>query len=891
MSQFTQNSSGGGGTTITTILGDVGSISGSVVTIYANQAALNSGSTVSFVNGGTVSTFNVTDTRSNTIIGQGSGNSSILGGQNTSLGAGNLTSLVGGGGCVAIGNICLSSMVSDNYHTAIGTAALNLVNGSVGLTACGYTALSATVNDTGCSAFGYQSLAQLSGGGSANNNSAFGYNSLFYSFTDSDNSAFGFNALTNTQGGSFNCAYGSQSMQGSTPSRATRNCGFGYQTLFTSGTGCISNVAVGAQSLYSTVSDSYCVAIGDGALQNINGVSGITACGHQALYNSVLDAQNTALGYQAMYSTNAGGMGGNGNVASGYQTMYSNISGSQCVASGVQALYTATIPIQSVAQGFQAMFSSIQPTGCTATGCQALYSSQSDEYHCAYGDSALYSVNGSNNCTAFGAGALASLVTGQNSTALGYSALSASQNAEGNLGLGYNSGSNLGPTDAFNVLIASNGVNGDNGVIRIGDATGTPAQNQFNAAYFCGINQNTQDPVLAGPQVVTISTGNQLGVTSLLSGAIQTINTDSGSVTGNTITLYANNAANDNGATVTFQGKTSTVIELQVTDSNNNTFIGKTSGNIAQIGLGCTSLGRYALSSAANVGVSTAIGYQSLSASVSDNSNTACGAGSCAAINGVNGISAFGAGALNSSVNDPGSSAFGFQCMNALNGSGASNNNTGMGYTCLQNATTAVALTAYGASSLININGAQYTSAFGYNSGSNYTGTESNNIVINSPGVLGESNVLRIGSGTGTGNQQLSTAFISGIVGNTVGSALMVTIDSATDQLGVQAIPGGGSIQTVTSVNNSASPYTVLNTDQFIACQASTGLITIKLPNAPTTGQVWTIKDSNGASAGSNISVTTVGGTVTIDGSTTYTIATNYQSISVIFDGTNYEVL
>lgn len=110
---------------------------------------------------------------------------------------------------------------------------------------------------------------------------------------------------------------------------------------------------------------------------------------------------------------------------------------------------------------------------------------------------------------------------------------------------------------------------------------------------------------------------------------------------------------------------------------------------------------------------------------------------------------------------------------------------------------------------------------------------------------------------------------------------------------GAAALPTWQAIansQTVTSVSPGGSPYTVLTTDQFLAVNVSTGVVTIKLPNAPTPGRIIYIKDSNGAASTHNISVTTVGGTITIDGQTTYTMATNYQSLSVIFDGTNYEV-
>ena len=70
----------------------------------------------------------------------------------------------------------------------------------------------------------------------------------------------------------------------------------------------------------------------------------------------------------------------------------------------------------------------------------------------------------------------------------------------------------------------------------------------------------------------------------------------------------------------------------------------------------------------------------------------------------------------------------------------------------------------------------------------------------------------------------------------------------------------------------------------------SGGAVSILLPNAPTTGRVIYVKDSVGLSATSNITITTVGGSVTIDGSTSYVLKTNYAAISLIFDGTNYEV-
>lgn len=155
-------------------------------------------------------------------------------------------------------------------------------------------------------------------------------------------------------------------------------------------------------------------------------------------------------------------------------------------------------------------------------------------------------------------------------------------------------------------------------------------------------------------------------------------------------------------------------------------------------------------------------------------------------------------------------------------------------------------------------------------------------------------------AGGGTGNTTF-TAYSVICAGTTATGAFqnvsgVGTSGQVLTSNGASALPtwqpagGGSSLLTITSVSFGASPYTVLTADQFLAVQTSGGAISILLPNAPTTGRVIYIKDSNGAAATSNISITTVGGTVTIDGQTTYKIQANYGSINVVFDGTNYEV-
>ncbi len=178
--------------------------------------------------------------------------------------------------------------------------------------------------------------------------------------------------------------------------------------------------------------------------------------------------------------------------------------------------------------------------------------------------------------------------------------------------------------------------------------------------------------------------------------------------------------------------------------------------------------------------------------------------------------------------------------------------------------------------------------------GGQLTLNDSYNILIGNSGVTGNSNSIRIGSISGN-QQDQTTCYLAGVNGNTPSNPMMVVIDSAASnvtgsgQLGTMAIPSATTL-TITTVNHAASPYTVLSTDQFLACDPSAGAITLLLPDAPTTGRVIYIKDSTGNSTLNPISVTTVSGTDTFDGATTYIIGSNYQSINVIFDGSNYEV-
>lgn len=106
---------------------------------------------------------------------------------------------------------------------------------------------------------------------------------------------------------------------------------------------------------------------------------------------------------------------------------------------------------------------------------------------------------------------------------------------------------------------------------------------------------------------------------------------------------------------------------------------------------------------------------------------------------------------------------------------------------------------------------------------------------------------------------------------------------------GTSSAGGGGIlILNYTAVNNAMSPYTTISTDSFIGADTATGAITILLPNAPATGRVYIVKDVGGIADINNITISTVGGSVDIDGFTTSVMNTEFQAVQLLFNGTEY---
>lgn len=960
-----------GSADIHTIDGDSGSITGTTVTVYANNAALNSGSSVSFVNSGTVSTLNVTDNNSNTIIGLNSGvlsNSAI---QCVSLGANTLTSItddqflvaIGYSALqfandseknVAIGSYSLNTLVSGGDNTAIGDrCGLNLASGNFNVlfgssTAVNYTGTESsniiicnpgvlgesnvmrlgtsgssnfqvsttfiagingntlsgtplmvtidsstdqlgvqaipagisTINgDTGsitgttvtihtnnsalnCGAsvefvnsgsistlnvtdgnfntiigntagnlgltggvntgFGAFSLTASTSG---NRNAAFGCNSLQASSTDSDNSGFGYGSLNACNGGGGNCALGSTSLE----SLSSGN--FNLAAGFHSG-----SALVGAESsnIYlnsvGVISESHCLRIGAGtgtanqqlSTSFISGINGNTVGSAMMV---TIDSATDQLGVLSLPTGVIANIAGDsGSITGSNVTIFANNVSNNC-GSSIKFVNSGTTSQLNVADGNNNVMFGRNAGNLTVSGAS----------NSAFGFGALNSVQGGSSNSAFGLNALNSLTSGSDNMAIGQSCLTSLQSGIWNVAVGLLSGASIttgsynlffgvlaGATntlsDSSNIYFQHNGNVGESNTLRVGTVTGTGSQ-QLSRAFISGINGNT----LGGtPLMVTIdSATDQLGVQSISPVSI-TITGDTGSISGSSLTIFSNQSTVNSGSSVSFNN-TGSVSTLNVTDSNSNTIIGNGSGNTTisggdNIGLGQSvlssltmgfenvAIGNNALKSTMTGVSCTAIGWSALTSFLTGNSNIAIGRQALFSLTAANFNTAIGDLALTNSVTDPNNTGIG---ANALQGVNGGSDNTAIGYAAGPSVVTG-----------------SYNCYFGSNSGAANSGAESSNICVNSSGATGESNTLRLGMGTGIGTQQLSTAFISGINGNTVSSARLVTIDSSTDQLGTIPIPA------VFTWSDQSSPFTASSDNGYFI----TAALTVTLPASPVQG-------------------------------------------------------
>lgn len=526
---------------------------------------------------------------------------------------------------------------------------------------------------------------------------------------------------------------------------------------------------------------------------------------------------------------------GTDNVALGFQAMVALTSGDMNLALGNHTLADNTTGSNNIAIGDNALNSLNGDNGNVAIGYQSIQAITTGGGNVAVGTGTIASATDTNSNTAIGAAALNSLLTGDQNTAVGAISGNGITTGTNNLYLGYSAGSSNTAAESSNIYLQSTGVVSESHTLRIGADTGTGTR-ELNQAFICGINGVTS----SNPMMVTINSAtDQLGTAAVPSSGVVTINGDTGTATGDPITLTALDGANNSGASVQFTASGSKVV-LDVTDPSDNTFVGKDSGNSTLTGTDNVALGNNILpvltTGTFNIGVGNnslllnstgslniAIGHSSLAANTTQNDNIAVGYQSLMALNGGAANIAIGNAALLVSTTDNANIAIGSSCLDSLNGG---SNNTIIGRIGMATSTADSQNVGLGNNVLHDLDGGDNNVAVGYNAGDNVetgseniyigfaagttnTTSESANIYLNSVGVIADSHTLRIGAATGSGTQELNKSFISGIVGNTVSNTKLVTIDSSTDQLGVIDVPGVDGIQTIDGDSGSASGATV----------------------------------------------------------------------------------
>ena len=268
---------------------------------------------------------------------------------------------------------------------------------------------------------------------------------------------------------------------------------------------------------------------------------------------------------------------------------------------------------------------------------------------------------------------------------------------------------------------------------------------------------------------------------------------------------------------------------VAVTSGTNNVAIGTAAMGGNTIAKQCVAVGANALS-AAGVGdqntaigyeclqnftgpTCTAVGYQALQGNLIGGGCTAVGASALnsnnAAFNDAFGDSSqhnqssgtencsFGNSSLQIGTSENYCCSFGYNSLNNCNG----DDNSAFGRYSLWQITSGVDNTAMGMNSGFQLSGSSSRNtilgsgalglctggnnniALGYTSGDSYTGNESSNITIGNQGVLGESNVIRIGT-QGAGAGQQNQAFMAGIYNTSVGGTNLPVVVDNTGKLG-----------------------------------------------------------------------------------------------------------
>ena len=143
------------------------------------------------------------------------------------------------------------------------------------------------------------------------------------------------------------------------------------------------------------------------------------------------------------------------------------------------------------------------------------------------------------------------------------------------------------------------------------------------------------------------------------------------------------------------------------------------------------------------------------------------------------------------------------------------------------------------------------------------------------------------GTQTSTANQSLlynnaGTVTLQGHVGHALIANTTTIASTSTSKFITNA---GRRLAT----NVRTANYTVQTTDEVIIVGTLSSSITITLPTSPTAGDTYTVKDQAGGTAINNVIISGNGNN--IDGASTYTMNTNYESVTVVFANGSWSII
>jgi len=158
---------------------------------------------------------------------------------------------------------------------------------------------------------------------------------------------------------------------------------------------------------------------------------------------------------------------------------------------------------------------------------------------------------------------------------------------------------------------------------------------------------------------------------------------------------------------------------------------------------------------------------------------------------------------------------------------------------------TGIGNTVFGAASALNLTSGSYNVIIGSingvtnasGSGTQYTSSESSNIIIGNIGTTGESNVIRIGT-TGTGTQLQNKCFIAGIYNTSIGATNHIVSVDSNGQLGLTSGPESFTWTDVTGATQAMVPNNGYVADH-------TTLITFTLPTVAAFGTLMSVVGLN----------------------------------------------